>query len=91
MLIVTTVTSNIPLARIDVSARRLPNGIYLADPTFHNPGKIDMLLGVELFFELLQPGHIKLDENYPKLRETRLGWVVTGAFRDKSVIEEAQN
>lgn len=50
-----------------------------------------MLLGVELFFELLQPGHIKLDENYPELRETRLGWVVTGAFRDKSVIEEAQN
>lgn len=26
----------------------------------------------------MRQGYIKLDEDYPKLRETRLGWVVSG-------------
>lgn len=50
-----------------------------------------MLLGAELFFQLMRPGHIKLEENFPDLRETRLGWVVGGVFRNTTNINQAQH
>ncbi|XP_065090848.1 uncharacterized protein LOC135711822 [Ochlerotatus camptorhynchus] len=55
-------------------------GYAQSDPEFYKPDKIDMLLGAELFFKLMRPGHIKLDDSLPDLRETCLGWVLGGVF-----------
>ncbi|XP_065094958.1 uncharacterized protein LOC135715992 [Ochlerotatus camptorhynchus] len=79
-LVTPNVTGVIPPTRIDVSSWNIPFGVQLADPEFYKPGKIDMLLGAELFFKLMRPGHIKLDDNFPDLRETCLGWVLGGVF-----------
>ncbi|XP_038106598.1 uncharacterized protein LOC119766232 [Culex quinquefasciatus] len=54
----------------------------LADPNFHTPDRIDMLLGVSMFFKLLKSGQLELAKNLPELRETYLGWVVAGDVGD---------
>jgi hypothetical protein len=33
----------------------LPAEVQLADPHFYRPGKVEFLLGAELFFDLLLP------------------------------------
>lgn len=54
----------------------IPNNIELADPLFFKPQKVDMLIGAELFFELLSAGQIKMSPDTPVLQKTLLGWIV---------------
>lgn len=56
----------------------IPNHIYLADPDFHHPRKIDALIGAEVFYDLLLEGRIKLSQPGLGLQKTKLGWVVSG-------------
>ena len=41
-----------------ISNLHIPNNIKLAAPCFHKPRKIDLLIGSEIFFELMCVGHI---------------------------------
>jgi len=50
--------------------------IQLADPRFNAPQRVDLLIGVSLFFEMLCVGQIKLPPGLPLIQKTRLGWVV---------------
>ncbi|XP_051157419.1 uncharacterized protein LOC127279228 [Leptopilina boulardi] len=44
---------------------KIPPNIHLADPQFHIPGKIDILLGAEIFLKLLCVGQMSLaDDNF---------------------------
>jgi len=72
-LIVDKVTSAIPGTQIDVNGFQVPPNIKLADPTFHVPGKIDILLGSEIFWKLLCVGQIQLGKSKPIFQKTKLG------------------
>ena len=50
----------------------------MADEQFDHPGDIDLLIGADLFFEMLQPGRRTRPGNYPVLQETVLGWTHSG-------------
>lgn len=41
-----------------------------------------MLIGNGLFFKLLKTGQYRLAEHLPELRETRLGWMLTGEYEE---------
>src|SRR5437588_6038469 len=58
----------------------IPANIRLADPTFDKPGKIDLLLGADCFWELLCVRQIKLNQNSPILHKTKLGWILAGSL-----------
>nr|XP_029734131.1 uncharacterized protein LOC115269490 [Aedes albopictus] len=75
-LVVPRVTSNIPAVEIDVSSLSLPSTLPLADSSFHTPGEIDLILGNEIFFDLVKGGRVKLGNSSAVLVETELGWVV---------------
>ncbi|XP_055586460.1 uncharacterized protein LOC129739089 [Uranotaenia lowii] len=81
-LVTPTVTGEIPSSNIQVTNWNIPVGVQLADPEFHKPGKIDVLVGAELFFQLMRPGCIKLADDLPELRETKLGWIVSGVLNE---------
>lgn len=49
----------------------------LADPEFHVPGKIDMLLGAEIFFDILIGNKCTLSSGV-SIHHTQFGWIVTG-------------
>lgn len=61
--------------------RDLPAHIQLADPGFMTNQKIDLLIGAELFFDLLLPGEIFIGPQLPLLRNTKLGWIVAGGVQ----------
>lgn len=73
------ITCLLPHTSIDTSKINLPGNITLADPCYHKPSEIDMLISADLYFDLLLPGIIKLGPNLPVLQNTRLGWLVCGS------------
>jgi len=44
------ITENLPQTCINIGHFKIPNNIRLADPQFHVPNKIDMLIGAEVFW-----------------------------------------
>ena len=52
--------------------------IQLADPGFGDPGKIDLLLGVEIFVEVIRHGRRSGVSGSPIALEIEFGWVLAG-------------
>ncbi|XP_037931366.1 uncharacterized protein LOC119666155 [Teleopsis dalmanni] len=67
-----------PSCSYDISKWKVPNTIQLADPTFFQQGKIDILLGAEFYFSLLKKGKLTLAPGLPVLQNSTLGWIVSG-------------
>ncbi|XP_050301535.1 uncharacterized protein LOC126739769 [Anthonomus grandis grandis] len=77
-LVLPEITGYIPSVKLDVSSLDIPKNITLADPSYHRPGKVDLLIGNELFYQLLCIGQVNLGSNKPILQKTRFGWVISG-------------
>ena len=58
--------------------------LQLADPDFGRPGQIDLLLGVDIFVEVLLAGRRFGPPGTPTAFETHFGWVLAG-----SVVKDA--
>ncbi|XP_055916442.1 uncharacterized protein LOC129949183 [Eupeodes corollae] len=80
-LVAPSITGYQPEAALNVSNWNLPLNSELADESFNQPGQIDLLLGAEAFFELLESGQVKLGDGLPSLQKTALGWIVSGRYR----------
>uniref|UniRef100_A0A1B0G1Y3 Uncharacterized protein n=1 Tax=Glossina morsitans morsitans TaxID=37546 RepID=A0A1B0G1Y3_GLOMM len=74
------ISGTLPNAEIDISDWNIPEHIPLADECFNIPQRVDMLLGVDIFFDVLENGKIALGRNRPILTNTRLGWIVAGTL-----------
>lgn len=77
-LVLSKITGNLPSSPYDISDWESPSNTDLADPGFFTPNKIDMLLGGEIFYDLLCYGKLQLSKDLPSLRKTLLGWIVVG-------------
>ncbi|XP_055645570.1 uncharacterized protein LOC129782376 [Toxorhynchites rutilus septentrionalis] len=86
-MVLERITKTLPVKPANIDGWPMPHSINLADPVFHRPGKISVLLGIELFFQLLEPGKIILspDGDLPTLQNTKLGWVVAGRYREPTI------
>lgn len=71
-------TAKLPLMPVDLTSFRIPTEIALADPNFNIPKPIDMLIGAEIFFDLLSGDQIRPVTNGPILNNTLFGWIVSG-------------
>lgn len=76
--ILPTITSNLPSYSVDITALNIPTDFVLADPNFHTPCNVDLLLGANVFWDLLENGRMKLGRNKPIMCQTKLGWVISG-------------
>ncbi|KAL0860231.1 hypothetical protein ABMA27_010538 [Loxostege sticticalis] len=56
----------------------IPKRFNLADISFYKRGEVDIIIGAELFYNLLCLGQHRLGDGLPILQRTRLGWVVSG-------------
>ncbi|XP_029053837.1 uncharacterized protein LOC114881266 [Osmia bicornis bicornis] len=79
-LVIPKITEDMPNIPLDITQLKIPKNIVLADPQYDRPGPIDMLIGGELFWQLLSVGQIKLlgEQRAVVLQKTRLGWVMAG-------------
>ncbi|KAG7199850.1 hypothetical protein KM043_016905 [Ampulex compressa] len=83
------ITQNLPLISIPKGAYQIPGGIKLADPNFSQSSGIDILLGAEIFFEVLCVGQIKAGVSHPCLQKSHLGWIVSGSVRKEYTQNQA--
>ncbi|XP_055639950.1 uncharacterized protein LOC129777604 [Toxorhynchites rutilus septentrionalis] len=63
-LVTTQVTGTIPTSKLDIGSWNIPTGLILADPQFHTPAKIDMLIGAEIFFDIFKPSQLLLEDGF---------------------------
>ena len=78
-VIVPRITYNLPLKSMELDAKwKHLSNIQLADPGFGSPGKIDLLLGVDIFIAILLNGRLFGLLGSPAALETDLGWVLAG-------------
>ncbi|XP_062558163.1 uncharacterized protein LOC134223041 [Armigeres subalbatus] len=55
--------------------------MQLADPTFFESNGVDIVLGIEYFFDFFETGkRISLGEQLPTLNESVFGWVISGGI-----------
>ncbi|GFW61930.1 DUF1758 domain-containing protein [Trichonephila clavipes] len=78
LLVVNKITALIPKEVIDVDVN-VSEFLALADDKFNIPDRIDMLLGAEIFYELLKPGKFYCDNSHLVLQNTVFGYVVSGS------------
>ncbi|GFS67116.1 integrase catalytic domain-containing protein [Trichonephila clavipes] len=76
LLVVNKITDLIPNKVIDVDVN-VSEFVPLADDIFNIPDRIDMLLGAEIFCELLKPGKFYCDNSHLVLQNTVFGYVVS--------------
>ncbi|GFW46706.1 integrase catalytic domain-containing protein [Trichonephila clavipes] len=76
--LLTKITDAIPVSKLNISDLNNPASIELADFNFHMPGQVDILIGSELFFEILNPEQHYLTEGNVILQNTKFGYLVTG-------------
>lgn len=75
--VVDTITSPLPQTMLNISNLNIPKGIQLSDNDFNVPTQISILLGADIYFNILLKGQIKIP-NGPLLQETMFGYTIGG-------------
>ncbi|GFX97591.1 DUF1758 domain-containing protein [Trichonephila clavipes] len=77
-LVVKELTCNLP--NFIVSKFDWPhiNGLQLADPSFYISRPVDMIMGADIFFDLILYGKISGTKRQPSALNSKLGWLLSG-------------
>ncbi|GFY22045.1 DUF1758 domain-containing protein [Trichonephila clavipes] len=79
-LVVPKITGLTPTNKLDISGIKIPEYIKLSNENFYLPGRIDLLLSNQIFFEILNNGKIKLADGKLILQDTVFGYVASGVM-----------
>ena len=64
------------------------SGLHLTDPDFGQPGKIDLLLGIDIYADVLLHGRWNGPLGSPTAFETRFGWVLAAKTTTSSSLSQ---
>lgn len=78
-LVVSKVTSVSSIPKVKIREWKHIEGLELADPKFHEPGDIDLLIGTRAYSEIILSGLKKDQADAPIAQLTKFGWVLSGA------------
>lgn len=76
--ILSSITNPLPSQRIEKQNWNQFSNLQLADPMFNEPGVIDLLLGGDIYPDILMPGLIKSQHNGLIAQKSALGWIIMG-------------
>ncbi|XP_055589418.1 uncharacterized protein LOC129741697 [Uranotaenia lowii] len=80
-LVLPKVTVDLPTATVSTDEWSFPDGIELADPSFFESKVVDLVLGIESFFDFFETGkRISIGDQLPTLTESVFGWIVSGGL-----------
>lgn len=68
-LILPKITERLPSMPFNETMLKIPSNVQLADPTFYKQDNIDLLIGSDLFWDLICVGQIKLERANPYFRK----------------------
>lgn len=77
-LVLPKLTVSLPRRHIDISQWNIPRNLPLADLKFNVSQGVDIIIGAELFYSLIEPHQYFIANDYPLLQKTLLGYVISG-------------
>ncbi|XP_074036726.1 uncharacterized protein [Leptinotarsa decemlineata] len=83
--ILPVITSKLPRIPLNKNSLNIPSEFRLADPEFHIPSDVDVLLGADAYYDILLPQIHRLGPKLPTLQLTRLGWIIGGQLPPQRV------
>jgi hypothetical protein len=78
----TRLTTQLPARTISTSTWPHLQGLLLADPSFNQPGRVDMLLGVDVCAQIMKSEVIRGPPGTPCAQNTSLGWILFGSINE---------
>lgn len=90
-LVTSKITEKLPTSYFDHTKWSHLQGLQLADPLYYKPLDVDMLLGAEFFFAILECGKISGPPNSPVAIKTSFGWLIGGGSSDIPLIQPRVN
>jgi hypothetical protein len=64
----------LPSEKIQDQSKKWINCI-MADPMYHTPGQLDIILGADVFHSIIKDG---IQKGSPTAINSELGWLITG-------------
>ena len=84
-IVLSNITSELPSSPVQFRPKwKHLKGLTLADPNFGVPGRIDLLLGADVFSQTVLNGRQKGPLGSLCVIETCFGWVLTGSSYGKN-------
>ncbi|XP_063912654.1 uncharacterized protein LOC135129432 [Zophobas morio] len=80
-LIVPEITGNVPNSSFP-TLQNLPDNIKLADPFYNLSQPVEILIGNEIFWNIICIGQIRIHRHGPVLQKTQFGWVIAGVLNN---------
>ena len=77
-LVLRNITSDIPVVSLPVANWNIPSELPQADPEFNEARRVDLIIGAEHFFTLVEGGRMHFGNSLPILVESVFGWLVSG-------------
>lgn len=77
-LVLSKLTAYLPPAQVEYSQWSHLQGLPLADQDFANPGKIDLVLGANVYSQILEEGLCRGRSSTPIAQKTTRGWILSG-------------
>ncbi|XP_029169628.1 uncharacterized protein LOC114939494 [Nylanderia fulva] len=71
-------TTSIPSMKVENPDWPHLKGLKLADPNFKFPGTIDLILGVDIYSQIIESGLKKGEGSEPIAQLTKFGWIISG-------------
>lgn len=78
------ITSFLPSKKVEVLQWDELQNLNLADPEYHTPNRIDILLGAEVHAQIIQDGIKKGPFGAPLAQSTNFGWIISGVVNDSA-------
>ena len=78
-LVIDKVTGKLPRHKVDVSNWDALQNVRLADKQFDTPGNIDILIGADIYPQILRLNQLRSPDGRVLAQETLFGWVLCGA------------
>lgn len=76
----------VPNQPLDPERLKCLQSLQLADPDFDKPGRIDIILGADVFLAVLEDGKVKDGAGFPVAINSTFGWIVAGKVFEASEV-----
>ncbi|CAG7723214.1 unnamed protein product, partial [Allacma fusca] len=86
-LVLPTVTGLLPSATCTPTMWNHLTYLLLADPQWFKSGKIDLLIGSDLYYSILRTGHMPSVSGSPVALLTSFGWILGGPVEEEKATE----
>lgn len=84
--VLTKVTNILPPDRITIQNWSHIESIVLADPSYATPGHIDLLLGADIYEDIIRLGLRRGERGQPFAQLTAFGWILSGKINKEQSI-----